>query len=51
MPEPGVGGSATANPVVALLIVGVLVVVSGFFAASELSLITVKRYRITQLAS
>jgi putative hemolysin len=50
MPEPGVGG-ATANPIVALLIVGVLVVVSGFFAASELSLITVKRYRITQLAS
>jgi putative hemolysin len=29
----------------------VLVVVRGFFAASELSLITVKRYRITQLAS
>ena len=51
MPEPGVGGSATGNPVLALLIVGVLVVVSGFFAASELSLITVKRYRITQLAS
>ncbi|HEY8921468.1 MAG TPA: hemolysin family protein [Candidatus Limnocylindria bacterium] len=51
MPEPGVGGSATVNPVLALLIVGVLVVVSGFFAASELSLITVKRYRITQLAS
>ena len=51
MPEPGVGGSVTANPVIALLIVGILVVVSGFFAASELSLITVKRYRITQLAS
>ncbi len=50
MPEPGVGG-ATANPVVALLIVAVLVVVSGFFAASELSLITVKRYRITQLSN
>jgi putative hemolysin len=50
MPEPG-GGGATANPVVALFIVAVLVVVSGFFAASELSLITVKRYRITQLAS
>jgi putative hemolysin len=51
MPEPGVGGSVTGNPVIALLIVGVLVVVSGFFAASELSLITVKRYRITQLSS
>ena len=51
MPEPGVGGSATGNPVIALLIVGVLVVVSGFFAASELSLITVKRYRIAQLSS
>jgi putative hemolysin len=51
MPEPGVGGSATGNPVIALLIVAVLVVVSGFFAASELSLITVKRYRITQLSN
>lgn len=51
MPEPGVGGSATGNPVLALLIVAVLVVVSGFFAASELSLITVKRYRIAQLSS
>ena len=51
MPEPGVGGSATGNPFSPSLIVGVLVVVSGFFAASELSLITVKRYRMTQLAN
>jgi putative hemolysin len=51
MPEPGGGGSATGNPALDLLIVGVLIVVSGFFAASELSLITVKRHRLAQLAS
>jgi putative hemolysin len=51
MPEPGGGGSATGNPVLDLAIVVVLIVASGFFAASELSLITVKRHRIAQLAS
>jgi putative hemolysin len=51
MPEPGGGGSATGNPVLDLLIVAILIVVSGFFAASELSLITVKRHRLTQLAN
>jgi putative hemolysin len=51
MPEPGGGGSATGNPVLDLLIVAILIVVSGFFAASELSLITVKRHRLAQLAN
>ncbi|HET7582260.1 MAG TPA: hemolysin family protein [Candidatus Limnocylindria bacterium] len=50
MPEPGAGGSATGNPFLDLLIVALLIVVSGFFAASELALITVKRHRLTQLA-
>jgi putative hemolysin len=51
MPEPGLGGSATGSPVLDLLIVAILIVVSGFFAASELSLITVKRHRLAQLAA
>jgi putative hemolysin len=50
MPEPGAGGSATGNPFLDLLFVELLIVVSGFFAASELALITVKRHRLTQLA-
>ena len=51
MPEGGGGGSATGNPILDLTIVIVLIVVSGFFAASELSLITAKRHRLSQLAS
>src|SRR5437868_13937072 len=51
MPEGGGGGSATGNPVLDLAIVIVLRVVSGFFAASELSLISAKRHRLSQLAS
>jgi putative hemolysin len=51
MPEGGGGGSATGNAVLDLAIVVVLIVASAFFAASELSLITVKRHRISQLAS
>ena len=50
MPEGG-GGSATGNPFLDFAIVLVLIVVSGFFAASELALITVKRHRLSQLAS
>ena len=50
MPEGGGGGSATGNPVLDFAIVLVLIVFSGFFAASELALITVKRHRLTQLA-
>jgi len=51
MPEPGGGGSATGNPFLDLLIVAALIVCSGFFAASEFSLITVKRHRLAQLSS
>ena len=51
MPEGGAGGSATGNPLLDLAIVILLIVASGFFAASELALITVKRHRITQLST
>ncbi|HEY8178982.1 MAG TPA: hemolysin family protein [Candidatus Limnocylindria bacterium] len=51
MPEPGGGGSATGNPFLDLLIVAALIVSSGFFAASEFALITVKRHRLAQLSS
>ena len=51
MPEGGSGGSATGNPFLDLAIVVVLIVVSGFFAAAELSLITARRHRLSQLAS
>jgi putative hemolysin len=50
MPEAGGGGSATGNPFLDLLIVAALIVSSGFFAASEFALITVKRHRLAQLA-
>ena len=50
MPETGGGGSATGNPFLDLLIVAALIVSSGFFAASEFALITVKRHRLAQLA-
>jgi putative hemolysin len=47
MPE---GSSTTGNPLTDLLVVAVLILVSSFFAASEIALITVKRHRLTQLA-
>jgi putative hemolysin len=47
MPE---GSSTTGNPVVDLGVVVLLILVGGFFAASEIALITVKRHRLTQLA-
>jgi len=47
MPEPASG--TTGNPIVDLAIVLGLILVSGFFAASEISLITVKRHRLNQL--
>ncbi|MEP7040105.1 MAG: hemolysin family protein [Chloroflexota bacterium] len=46
MPE---SGGSTGNPIIDLAIVMALILVSGFFAASEISLITVKRHRLTQL--
>ena len=44
------GSSTTGNPVVDLVVVVLLILIGGFFAASEIALITVKRHRITQLA-
>jgi putative hemolysin len=47
MPE---GSSTTGNPVTDLLVVVTLILLGGFFAASEIALITVKRHRLSQLA-
>ena len=49
MPEGGSG--TTGVPIFDLALVAALVLASGFFAASEISLITVKRHRLTQLIS
>jgi magnesium and cobalt exporter, CNNM family len=51
MPEGGSGGSATGNPLLDLGIVAGLILASGFFAASEIALITVKRHRLAQLVN
>ncbi|HTI29288.1 MAG TPA: hemolysin family protein [Methylomirabilota bacterium] len=48
MPET-TGGGGTGNPVLDVAIVLALILVGGFFAASEISLITVKRHRLSQL--
>jgi len=47
MPE---GSSTTGNPVFDLGVVVILILIGGFFAASEIALITVKRFRLSQLA-
>ena len=47
MPE---GGAGTGNPLVDLLIVLVLILIGGLFAAAEIALITVRRTRLEQLA-
>ena len=44
------GSSTPGNPVFDLAVVVILILVGGFFAASEMALITVKRHRISQLA-
>ena len=44
------GSSTTGNPVFDLAVVVILILVGGFFAASEIALITVKRHRLQQLA-
>ena len=44
------GNSTFGNPVLDLVVVVILILVGGFFAASEMALITVKRYRLDQLA-
>ncbi len=48
MPE-GNSSGATGNPVLDVGLVLVLIVIGGFFAASEIALITVKRHRLQQL--
>ncbi len=49
MPEGSSSGGGS-NPAFDLAIVAILILISGFFAASEISLITVKRHRLAQLA-
>ncbi len=44
------GSSTSGNPVFDLAVVVILILIGGFFAASEMALITVKRHRIGQLA-
>ena len=44
------GNSTFGNPVLDLVVVVILILVGGFFAASEIALITVKRHRLSQLA-
>jgi putative hemolysin len=44
------GSSTTGNPVADLVVVVLLILVGGFFAASEIALITVKRHRLDQMA-
>jgi putative hemolysin len=44
------GSSTTGNPVTDLVVVVLLILIGGFFAASEIALITVRRHRLTQLA-
>jgi putative hemolysin len=48
MPEGSTTG-ATGNPLIDLLIVLVLILIGGFFAAAEIALITVKQHRLSQL--
>ncbi|MEO8251612.1 MAG: hemolysin family protein [Chloroflexota bacterium] len=48
MPEV-VGGAPSGNPIMDIAIVLALILVGGFFAASEIALITVKRHRLNQL--
>ncbi len=44
------GSSPTGNPVTDIVVVVILILIGGFFAASEIALITAKRYRLGQLA-
>jgi putative hemolysin len=43
------GSSTTGNPAFDLAVVVLLILIGGFFAASEIALITVRRHRLTQL--
>lgn len=49
MPE-GSSTGATGNPIIDLLIVLILILIGGFFAAAEIALITVKQHRLAHLA-
>ena len=51
MGDPGSTGGGTGNPLLDLFIVAVLILVGGFFAASEIALVTAKRHRLSQLAA
>ena len=44
------GSSTSGNPVVDLAVVVLLILIGGFFAASEIALITVRRSRLSQLS-
>jgi putative hemolysin len=44
------GSSTPGNPVFDVLVVLILILIGGFFAASEIALITVRRSRLSQLA-
>jgi putative hemolysin len=44
------GSSTTGDPLVNVVVVALLILTGGFFAASEIALITVKRHRLRQLA-
>ena len=48
MPDPS-GSGVTGNPILDLAIVLALILLGGFFAASEIALITVKRHRLSHL--
>jgi putative hemolysin len=48
MPDP-IGAGTSGNPITDVAIVLALILVGGFFAASEIALITVKRHRLNQL--
>ncbi len=49
MPEGSSTGGGTGDPVLDLAIVALLILAGGFFAASEIALITVRRHRLGQL--
>jgi putative hemolysin len=44
------GSSTSGDPLINVVVVALLILTGGFFAASEIALITVKRHRLRQLA-
>src|SRR5918998_4793560 len=49
--DPGSTGGGTGNSILDLILVAALILVGGFFAASEIALVTAKRHRLQQLAA